>query len=63
MSFKTDDHKPLRQVEFDAEIFTDGYQPPDFGFPIEEVERVRQEKIFAEDMKHLHRNEWALKWI
>lgn len=37
--------KPLRQVDFDDELFTNGYKPPDLG-SIEDAQREWQKEVF-----------------
>ena len=48
--------KPLGQVDFDEELFTNGYQPPDLG-SIEEAQKEWHKEIFDEDMRTLHESD------
>ena len=47
--------KPLRRVDFDFPIFTNGYQPPDLG-SIEEANRVWDQEALDKIMWMLHRS-------
>lgn len=44
---------PLRRLDFDYRLFTNGYQPPDLG-SIEEAEQKWHRQILDEDMRSLH---------
>lgn len=61
MVFNNGEENPLRQVDFDAEIFTDGYQPPDLGTgSLEQAQLDWQDEVLSEDLGRLH---GEIRWV